>query len=71
MTGFLLAYLCLATATAAMASAVDSTRVMSLDEVVVTGSNSAVGCNLLPYTVTTVPADRLEATGKVNVQSAI
>lgn len=54
-----------------MASAVDSTRVMSLDEVVVTGSNSAVGCNLLPYTVTTVPADRLEATGKVNVQSAI
>ena len=39
----------------------DSTHV--LNEVVVTGSNVAVGRNLLPYTVSTVSGKQLEATG--------
>ena len=52
-------------------SAADSTRVYDMGEVVVTGSNSATGRNLLPYTVTTVTSEQIEATGKVNVLSAI
>lgn len=42
-----------------------------LDEVVVTGSNSAIGRNLLPYTVTTVGSHQLEATGSTQLLSAI
>lgn len=42
-----------------------------LNEVVVTGSNEAVGRNLLPYTVTTVGTTQLEATGNTRVLSAI
>lgn len=48
---------------------VDSTHV--LNEVVVTGSNIAVGRNLLPYTVSTVTAKRLEATGNTQLLSAV
>ena len=42
-----------------------------IDEVVVTGSNNAVGHDLLPYTVTTVPASQIEATGKGQLLSAL
>ena len=35
-----------------------------IDEVVVTGSNNAVGRDLLPYTVTTVTSSQIESTGK-------
>lgn len=48
---------------------VDSAR--QLDEVVVTGSNYAVGRNLMPYTVTTVDSARLEATGNTQLLSAV
>ena len=43
----------------------------NLGEVVVTGSNDATARNLLPYTVTTVGATRLEATGDSKLLSAI
>ena len=43
---------------------IDSTRVYAIDEVVVTGSNQALGRNLLPYTVSTVSRTQLEATGQ-------
>lgn len=42
-----------------------------LQEVVVTGSNDAVGRNLLPYTVTTVSNAQLEATGSTQLLSAV
>ena len=42
-----------------------------IDEVVVTGSNNAVGRDLLPYMVTTVPASQREATGKGQLLSAL
>lgn len=42
-----------------------------IDEVVVTGSNNAVGRDLLPYTVTIVPASQIEATGKGQLLSAL
>lgn len=42
-----------------------------LNEVVVTGSNMAVGRNLLPYTVSTVQADQLEATGTPQLLGAL
>lgn len=45
--------------------------VLRLDEVVVTGSNSPVQRNLLPYTVSVVGHDRLESTGETQVLSAI
>lgn len=47
----------------------DSIR--SLDEVVVTGSNAGIEARLLPYTVSVVGNDRLEATGSTQVLSAI
>ena len=47
----------------------DSIR--SLDEVVVTGSNSGIEARLLPYTVSVVGNERLEATGSTQVLSAI
>lgn len=49
----------------------DSLHTRHLDEVIVTGSNSAVGRNLLPYTVTTVGSSRLEATGSSQLLSAV
>ncbi len=42
-----------------------------IDEVVVTGSNTAVGRDLLPYTVTTVTASQIESTGKGQLLSAL
>jgi iron complex outermembrane receptor protein len=47
----------------------DSVR--NLGEVVVTGSNLAVSKNLLPYTVSVIGKERLEATGQTQVLSAI
>lgn len=52
-------------------TAPDSTVTHQLDEVVVTGSNSAVGRSLLPYTVTTVGGAQIEATGSTQLLSAV
>ena len=49
----------------------DSVPSHRLGEVVVTGSNDAVGRNLLPYTVSTVGSHQLEATGQPQLLSAI
>ena len=49
----------------------DTTEVHRLNEIVVTGSNIAVGKNLLPYTVTTVSEKQIEATGSTQLLSAI
>lgn len=49
----------------------DSVPSHRLGEVVVTGSNNAVGRNLLPYTVSTVGSHQLEATGQPQLLSAI
>ena len=48
-----------------------SERPRRLDEVVVTGTNSAIGRNLLPYTVSTINANQLEATGSTQLLSAV
>ncbi len=45
--------------------------IQQLSEVVVTGTNSPVQKNLLPYTVSVVGQDRLESTGDTQVLSAI
>lgn len=45
--------------------------VLTLGEVVVTGSNSAVARNLLPYSVSVIGEERLESTGETQVLSAI
>lgn len=45
--------------------------VLRLQQVVVTGSNSPVQKNLLPYTVSVVGQDRLQSTGETQVLSAI
>lgn len=42
-----------------------------LHEVVVTGTNDAVGRNLLPYTVSTIGSKQLEATGNTQLLGAI
>ena len=42
-----------------------------LDEVVVTGSNAALPPRLLPYTVSVITRDRLDATGSTQLLSAI
>lgn len=49
----------------------DSARVHPISEVVVTGSNHATGRDLLPYTVSTVGAPQLEATGQTQLLSAL
>lgn len=49
----------------------DSLHTKYLDEVVVTGSNNAVGRNLLPYTVTIVSGSQLEATGSTQLLNAV
>lgn len=63
---------CILTAfTAFSQTAIDTTRIHRLNEVVVTGSNNAVGRNLLPYTVTTIGGKQLEATGNTQLLSAV
>lgn len=51
------------------AETVDTTKV--LNEVVVTGTNSGVPQKLLPYTVSVIGSRQLEATGQIQVLSAI
>lgn len=46
-------------------------RTRQLDEVVITGSNDAVGRDLLPYTVTTVDNRHIEASGRQQLLSAL
>lgn len=46
-------------------------QIRNLDELVVTGSNNAVGRNLIPYTLSVVSADRLEASGNTQLLSAL
>ncbi len=46
-------------------------KIRYIDEVVVTGSNNAVGRSLLPYTVTTVGASQIESTGKGQLLSSL
>ncbi len=63
---------CILTAfTAFSQTAIDTTRIHRLNEVVVTGSNNAVGRNLLPYTVATIGGKQLEATGNTQLLSAV
>lgn len=45
--------------------------IQQLHDLVVTGTNSPVLTNLLPYTVSVVGSDRLESTGETQVLSAI
>ena len=52
-------------------SIADTTKVHSLGDVVVTGSNQATSRNLLPYTVSIINSRQLEATGKTQLLSAI
>lgn len=62
----------LATASAAVPAQVDSLGAThNLHEVVVTGSNDAVGRNLLPYTVSTIGDAQLQATGSTQLLSAV
>lgn len=58
---------------AAQAIAADEAAdsIMSLDEVVVTGTNSQVESRLLPYSVSVVGQERLESSGRTQVLSAI
>ena len=66
-----LSALCLAISSQALhgEEIADSTHLLS--EVVVTGSNVAVGRNLLPYTVSTVTGKQLEATGNTQLLGAV
>ncbi len=49
----------------------DSARVYSIGEVVVTGSNSATGRDLLPYTVSVVDREQFEASGSNQLLSIL
>ena len=49
----------------------DTTQVHGLGDVVVTGSNQATSRNLLPYTVSIVNNQQLEATGKTQLLAAL
>lgn len=49
----------------------DTLNSYQLQEVVVTGSNEAIGRNLLPYTVTSISGNQLEATGNVQLLGAV
>ena len=49
----------------------DGTMSLSLEEVVVTGSNRAVGRDLTPYTVSVIDRQQLETTGDTRVLSAV
>ena len=66
-----LCVLALSVTEGAAQTVVDSTRVYSIGEVVVTGSNQAMGRNLLPYTVHTMDRLELEATGQSQLLSAL
>lgn len=50
-------------------NAVERQDTLSLSEVVVTGSNLAVGRNLLPYTVSVVDREQIEASGQTQLLS--
>lgn len=56
---------------AASAQAMDSTAVNTLNEVVVTGTNSAVGRNLIPYTVSVIGEHELESAGSTELLSVL
>lgn len=56
---------------AAKPSLSDTTQVHGLTDVVVTGSNQATSRNLLPYTVSIVNNQQLEATGKTQLLAAL
>lgn len=49
----------------------DTTRTYRISEVVVTGSNNATSRNLLPYSLSVIGGDQLEATGQTQLLSAI
>lgn len=49
----------------------DTTAVENLNEIVVTGSNSAVGRNLIPYTVSVISEKALESTGQTQLLSVL
>lgn len=59
--------ICILIATTHFAQSLDR----QIDEIVVTGSNGAVGRNLQPYTVSTVTAAQIESTGKGQLLSAL
>ncbi len=62
----------LSVASTSAASGVDvPDTILHLDEVIVTGTNSGVAKNLLPYTVSVVGNERLESTGETQILSAI
>lgn len=63
--------LLLAAASASAQAPADSAATLRLGEVVVTGSNDAVGRNLLPYTVSTIGSRQLEATGNTQLLGAV
>lgn len=56
---------------AAAQNVADTTRVRNIDEVIVTGTNHAMRRDLLPYTVSAVGSQELEATGKTQLLSAL
>lgn len=56
-------------ATASGISATEVPDTLALSEVVVTGSNIAVGRNLLPYTVSVIDRSQLEASGQTQLLS--
>lgn len=68
--GLIVPALAAAMTSAAPADSLGSTQ-RKLDEVIVTGSNDAIGRNLLPYTVSTVSDSRLEGTGSTKLLSAV
>lgn len=61
----------MSTAISMHATETDSLRSITIDEVVVTGSNMATGRNLLPYTVSVIDKSQLDATGQTQLLSAI
>jgi len=52
-------------------SPADTTRILALEDVVVTGSNAAIGRNLIPYTVSVITDRSLESSGSNQLLSAI
>lgn len=65
------ALLLAAMAPACAAAPADTARTHSLDQVVVTGSNHATPARLLPYTVSVVSRQAIEATGKTQLLAAL
>ncbi len=66
-----LGYVVTGTQLAAAQNTIDTTKTYRINEVVVTGTNNATGRNLLPYSVSVIGSDQLEATGKTQLLSAI